>query len=336
MAGINPARCSQAAWLTSNTEKSSLDAGEQPDSAGVFPSASRSAPAEQQLLSAATRARPSCSRPSHHVTWQLHAQSQHGGCHIPGCHETRRAAGRAGGSRGSFRARRNAARQRCRRTFGQKVSATSKSGTVPPSHSDGSLTATTPGAPPGRHGAGADAGEALNPPSIPSAPAPNEDGRVASREGRLAISTTATAEAERARKEAAPPPQTTPPAARRRDARQRGVSAVPPGCPAAGRQPPGPRSHRTAPSRAAPPGPATHTAPPWWTCCPRGGPKRLPQQRERRNAPARHGTALGMEPLPQGCGPGAAAAGGDGAGTERALKGNLPGAAPLPASRGQH
>lgn len=259
MAGINPARCSQAAWLTSNTEKSSLDAGEQPDSAGVFPSASRSAPAEQQLLSAATRARPSCSRPSHHVTWQLHAQSQHGGCHIPGCHETRRAAGRAGGSRGSFRARRNAARQRCRRTFGQKVSATSKSGTVPPSHSDGSLTATTPGAPPGRHGAGADAGEALNPPSIPSAPAPNEDGRVASREGRLAISTTATAEAERARKEAAPPPQTTPPAARRRDARQRGVSAVPPGCPAAGRQPPGPRSHRTAPSRAAPPGRPRHS-----------------------------------------------------------------------------
>lgn len=94
------------------------------------------------------------------------------------------------------------------------------------------------------------------PPSIPSAPAPNEDGRVASREGRLAISTTATAEAERARKEAAPPPQTTPPAARRRDARQRGVSAVPPGCPAAGRQPPGPRSHRTALHRTAPRRPA--------------------------------------------------------------------------------
>lgn len=112
----------------------------------------------------------------------------------------------------------------------------------------------------------------------------------------------------------------------------------PAGLPRSGKTAPGPPlpSDCTAPHRAAPPGPATHTAPPWWTCCPRGGPKRLPQQRERRNAPARHGTALGMEPLPQGCGPGAAAAGGDGAGTERALKGNLPGAAPLPASRGQH
>lgn len=200
---------------------------------------------------------------------------------------------------------------------------------MPPSHSDGRLEAATLGASPGRYGAGTDAGEARSPlhPLRPS-----EDGRLAS-PGRPSLHQHhRNGGGRKSQKVGGPPPQTTPPAARCRDARQRGVSAAPPGCPAAGRQPPGTRSHQTAPGRAAPPDPTTHTAPPWWTCCRRGGPKRLPQQRGRRNAPARRGTALGTEPLPQGCGPGAAAAGGDGAGTERALKGNLPRAAPLPAS----
>lgn len=216
------------------------------------------------------------------VTWQLHSRANMVAGTFPRLPRDAAGSGQGGGNRGSRRAWRNSAMQRCRRTFSQKVRVTSKSGTVPPSHSDGRLEAATPGAPPGRHGAGTDAGEARSPLHA-------QRGRTR-RVPRKAASPSAPPQRRRQKeRESRRPPSANHssrcplpgcPTSR--------VSATPPGCPAAGSQPPGTRSHRTAPGRAAPPGPVTHTAPPWWTCCRRGGPKRLPQQRGRRNAPARH------------------------------------------------
>lgn len=171
MAVINPACCSNTG------REGSLDAGDHPDSAAVFPSASRSAPAEQQLPSASTHSRPSYSRPSHHVTWQLPAHSHHGGWHITGCHEKLRAeltaaegpAGRGGTRQGSDAAVPSA--QRCvppakaAPCFHHTATAASRQQSQ--EHQPGG---TAPGSMPERPDAR----------SIPSTPAPSEDGRVAS------------------------------------------------------------------------------------------------------------------------------------------------------------